>query len=291
MESNTCETNQVGQSLPQLLIKESMIQDDFKKFLNLCLEIDSSEKMKNIVDKLKYIYIDVDENYLKSDSFKELIKKYSEKIRKKFVVYISLREVAEELKIRRLKLTNINSIVSIEENNEGKNSDKKNITNNIERLKQGFSELDLRRLQKLETAMIDVKKKIEEFESKVVDWEKEEDSNYVKVDAYKKKYLELYNKYCEIRKEKRSVIKYLKLKNLGSNEMSNIRLIDEAIVKFINVKIKKFNEARINNKPDLTQKLSFVPDYPDVLQCITKTNQENNLNLPYLKMEDLGMFC
>lgn len=286
----------------QLIVKEkkkiSYISEDvFPLFISLCLqkcpEHDKTD-MNKIIDKLKRRYENLDPIYARSEDFVMFLNEKREAIisnNKK--IYVHIEEVMNEMKKNTKKKSQVlqnneiydavpstsyatNNIVNsrIESNNEDE-VDEENEENASPKVRRKIKEV-LRAMNKCEAII----KKLEEEE---VDFNEENDSNYIKVERYKQRMVELYNKLCELTGDNTDAGRvYLRPKHLN---VTRIVAVDQAITNFINAKITRRNQMK--RAGALTDYLIF-PDYRDILECVNRCNEKKNLGLDEKRREQIG---
>jgi len=299
VESNCNEQPNKDQEIKtQLIVKEKkkisyISQDVFPLFISLCLQKcpkqDKSE-MAIIVDKLKRRYENLDPIYARSNNFVTFLNEKRKAItnnNKK--IYIHIQEVMNEMKKRTKKKSHINEIYdavpstsyatsnvpinAVESDNDNDSEDEDNEENLETRRK--VKEI-LHAMKRCDTII----KKLDEEE---VDFDEENNSNYMKVEKYKQKMTQLYDKLCELTGENADAGRtYLRPKHLN---VTRIVAVDQAITNFINCKITQRN--RLKKKGNLTDNLIF-PDYSDILECVNRCNEKKKLGLKQKKRERIG---
>ncbi|XP_012059816.1 PREDICTED: putative uncharacterized protein DDB_G0267840 [Atta cephalotes] len=299
VESNCNEQPNKDQEIKtQLIVKEKkkisyISQDVFPLFISLCLQKcpkqDKSE-MAIIVDKLKRRYENLDPIYARSNNFVTFLNEKRKAItnnNKK--IYIHIQEVMNEMKKRTKKKSQINEIYdavpstsyatsnvpinAVESDNDNDSEDEDNEENLETRRK--VKEI-LHAMKRCDTII----KKLDEEE---VDFDEENNSNYMKVEKYKQKMTQLYDKLCELTGENADAGRtYLRPKHLN---VTRIVAVDQAITNFINCKITQRN--RLKKKGNLTDNLIF-PDYSDILECVNRCNEKKKLGLKQKKRERIA---
>lgn len=295
-----CITNQDQEVIierPKLIEKErkkiSYIEYDiFPLFISLCfqnIKMNEKKDMEIIVNKLKRRYERLDPVYTSSQNFVSFLnEKRTAIMNNDKRKYLLIEEVMNEMKRNIKKKPKVKSeydavpSTSYAANNLKSNnaveSDEDDITINVSsKIKRKIKQV-LHAMKKCE-GMI---KKLEEAE---VDFNEENDSNYMKLEKYKQRMVELYNKYCELTGDNIDAERvYLRPKHLNS---TRIPVVDHAITNFINSKITQRNKMKKTGA--LTDDLIF-PDYRDILECITRCNDTKNLGLDKRKLEQLGKY-
>lgn len=301
---------------PKLVVKEkktisSMEQDIFSMFISLCLQKDRSDDMKKIVNKLKRRYEQLDPVYAHSEVFNNFLnQKRNDIMESNCKLYIYIAEVMNEMKNcckgkstllsnrdyfsdinktnRDCKLNNSNASTGMCSNmTQTSNSiiiDNEMMLTNADNGEEQKKELATeKKIKKILNAMKKCEKYIKRFEELEIDFDDEENSNYIKLEKYKHRMVELYNKYCEYTGENIDAGRqYLRPKDFST---TSIVVVNNAITNFINSKISKRN--KLKKIGDFTRALIF-PDYNDILQCVTKCNDMNNLGLNNKKLREIA---
>jgi len=286
----------------QLVVKEKkkisyISQDVFPLFISLCLQKcpkDDKTDMEKIVDKLKRRYENLDPIYARSENFVAFLNEKRKAIMsngKK--IYIYIEEVMNEMKKKIKKnsqASQFNEIydaipstsyatsnvpINNVESDDDDNEDDDNEENANLKIKRKIKVV-LHAMKKCEAVI----KKLEEEE---VDFNDENDSNYIKVERYKRRMVELYNKLCELTGENTDAGRvYLRPKHLN---VTRIVAVDQAITNFINSKITRRNQMK--KIGTLTNDLIF-PDYRDILECVNRCNEKKNLGLDEKRRKLMG---
>ncbi|KAG5344688.1 DAXX protein, partial [Acromyrmex charruanus] len=303
VESKSCneQSNKDQEIKTQLIVKEKkkisyISQDVFPLFISLCLQKcpkqDKSE-MAIIVDKLKRRYENLDPIYARSNNFVTFLNEKRKAItndNKK--IYMHIQEVMNEMKKRTKKksqtsqinemydavpstsyATNNVPINAIESDNDNDSEDEDNEENFETR----------RKVKKILHVMKRCDAIIKKLDEQEVDFDEENNSNYMKVERYKQKMTQLYDKLCELTGENADAGRtYLRPKHLN---VTRIIAVDQAITNFINCKITQRN--RLKKKGSLTDNLIF-PDYSDILECVNRCNEKKKLGLKQKKRERMA---
>ncbi|KAG5328330.1 DAXX protein, partial [Acromyrmex heyeri] len=303
VESKSCneQPNKDQEIKTQLIVKEKkkisyISQDVFPLFISLCLQKcpkqDKSE-MAIIVDKLKRRYENLDPIYARSNNFVTFLNEKRKAItndNKK--IYMHIQEVMNEMKKRTKKksqtsqinemydavpstsyATNNVPINAIESDNDNDSEDEDNEENFETR----------RKVKKILHVMKRCDAIIKKLDEQEVDFDEENNSNYMKVERYKQKMTQLYDKLCELTGENADAGRtYLRPKHLN---VTRIIAVDQAITNFINCKITQRN--RLKKKGSLTDNLIF-PDYSDILECVNRCNEKKKLGLKQKKRERMA---
>lgn len=293
----------------QLIVKEKkkisyISQDVFPLFISLCLQkCPKHDKMdmNKIVDKLKIRYENLDPIYARSEDFVSFLnEKRSAIISNNQKIYVHIEEVMNEMKKKIKKkesqVLQNNEIydavpsTSYATNNvivnngvESSNDDNENDDNENDDNEKNANRKVRRKIKEILRAMKKCEAIIKKLEEAEVDFNEENDSNYIKVERYKRRMVELYNKLCELTGEKADAGRvYLRPKHLN---VTRIVAVDQAITNFINSKITRRNQMKKTGT--FTDDLIF-PDYRDILECVNRCNDRKNLGLGKRKREQMG---
>lgn len=288
----------------QLVIKEkkriSYISEDvFPSFISLCLQKcpkHDKKEMNIIVDKLKRRYENLDPIYARSNNFVRFLNEKREAIvndNKK--IYVHIEDVMNEMKKRikkKAKVLQVNEIydaipsTSYATNNVTVSNTVKSDNDDNEDDEETVSRGTREKIRQISRAMKRCEAVIRKLEEEEVDFNEENDSNYIKVERYKRRMVELYNKLCELTGENADAGRaYLRPKHLN---VTRIVAVDQAITNFINSKITRRNEMK--RAGALTDNLIF-PDYRDILECVDRCNNKKNLGLDEKRRKQMGKIC
>ncbi|XP_015181389.1 PREDICTED: death domain-associated protein 6-like isoform X2 [Polistes dominula] len=287
---------------PQLIVKEKKNislpeQDIFPSFLSLCLQKRREPAMEVIVNKLKRRYEQMSPVYVKSEAFQNFLnKKRNDILSSDNMIYQHIMDVKIEMKSKSNK--NSKSALQNETNKtkvckdvslNSQASSSSSVVNNIKETDEEDFEDDTmnsnmkRKLKKIEKAMNICSKRIKILEEREVNFDDEDDSNYIKLEKYKERMVQLYNEYCRITGDNQDAGRpYLRPKHLNTTQISSV---DYAITNFINSKITKRNKLKKNGR--FTDDLIF-PDYRDILKCVSSCNERNNLGLSKQKQAQIA---
>ncbi|XP_018355513.1 PREDICTED: putative uncharacterized protein DDB_G0267840 isoform X2 [Trachymyrmex septentrionalis] len=302
VESNCNEQPNKDQEVKtQLIVKEKkkisyILQDVFPLFISLCLQKcpkqDKSE-MAIIVDKLKRRYENLDPIYVRSNNFVTFLNEKRQAItndNKK--IYMHIQEVMNEMKKwtkKKSQTSQINEIydavpsTSYATNNVPINAVKSDNDNDSEDEDNEDNFETKRKVKKILNTMKKCDAIIKKLDEEEVDFNEENNSNYMKVERYKQKMTQLYDKLCELTGENADAGRtYLRPKHLN---VTRIIAVDQAITNFINCKITQRN--RLKKKGSLTDNLIF-PDYSDILECVNRCNEKKKLGLKQKKRERMA---
>lgn len=283
--------------VPKLFVRERkkisyITHDIFPQFISLCLKKCHDNDMEKIVDKLKRRYEELAPDYAGSEKFALFLNEKREAIMnddKKLYVYIE--EVMNEMKRmikEKLKKKLTNSVTYDTVPSTSYAADKASINHVAESDDEndGVEHVDSetkRKIKIIEMAMKKCEYRIQKFETAEVDFDEDTDSNYIKMERYKQRMVELYNKYCELTGENADAGRsYLRPKHISTTQ---IVAVDQAITNFINSKISKRNQLK--KLGSFTNNVIF-PDYRDILECVSRCNEKRNLNLTKNKQIEMG---
>ncbi|XP_014478354.1 PREDICTED: uncharacterized protein LOC106746336 [Dinoponera quadriceps] len=291
---------EVTVEMPKLVVKERkkisyVAHDIFPQFISLCLSKSHEGDMVKIVDRLKRNYEKLDAVYAGSKSFALFLNDKREAIvnSNSGLLYVCIEEVLIEMRKMikeqsRRKPTN-NSIAYDAIPSTSYAANKVNNTAESEDNEDDDTYMKSetrKKIQIIRTAMKKCEIKIKKFEEAEVDFDDEADSNYIKMERYKQKMVELYSKYCELTGcDVDAGRSYLRPKNISTTQ---IVAVDHAITNFINSKISKRNQLKNGKKlGSFTNNLIF-PDYRDILECVSRCNDRRNLSLNKKKQKSLA---
>ncbi|XP_067211314.1 glutamic acid-rich protein-like [Linepithema humile] len=265
--------------------------NSFPSFLSLCLQNtqgDEKKDMEIIVNKLKRRYDLLEPAYIGSKSFDLFINEKREAITKNDKrKYLLIEEVMNEMKRSIRKKPKADEYDAVPSTSYAANNLKSN--NNItesdceDDIAINVSSKTKRKIKQVLHAMKKCEAAIKKLEEVEVDFNEENDSSYIKVEKYKQRMVELYNKHCELTGDNTDAGRaYLRPKHVNP---TRIPAVDHAITLFINDKITKRNEMK--KVGALPNDLIF-PDYRDILNCVTRSNDTKNLGLEKRKLEQLA---
>lgn len=284
---------------PKLIVKEKkkisyVAHDVFPLFISLCLQRskDKDRKdMEKIVNKLKRRYEELDPEYTSSKYFVSFLNEkraaimYNDK-----KIYVYIEEVMNEMKKRFKKKSHLLSSnetydavpsTSYAANNLSINNAAKSDYDNDN--EENANPRTKNKIKMILQAMAKCEGVIKILEEAEVDFDKEDNSTYIKVERYKQRMVELYNKYCELTGENADAGRvYLRPKHISA---TRIVAVDQAITNFINSKIAQRNQMK--KKEALANDVIF-PDYGDILECVSRCNDRRNLGLDRRKQEHMA---
>ncbi|XP_054016696.1 daxx-like protein isoform X2 [Hylaeus anthracinus] len=272
---------------PKLIVKEKKVcppvaQDIFPMFLSLCLHKDRSDEMKVITNRLKRRYEQLDPAYANSEAFLTFLNEKRNDIMNKTQLYVHIIEVMNVMKSNR-KNTSSPLLNGSDQNAGCSNSDA--VNNNEDETEQDeyASSPKRKSIKKLLKAMKQCEKGIKKLEESEINFDEENNSSYMKLERYRYRMVELYNKLCEYTGENADAGRqYLRPKHLST---TGIVAVDHAITSFINSKISKRNKLK---KVGAFADALIFPDYSDILQCVATCNESRQLGLDNKKQQQLA---
>jgi len=282
---------------PKLIVKEkkkiSYIEHNiFPLFISLCLQKSQNNKdkedMEKIVTKLKRRYENMDPIYANSKNFTSFLNEKREAIKNNSCKkYVYIEEVMNHMKSRKKTTPQNNERYdAIPSTSYATN----NLVNTTEHMPSDEDDNDdseqlrlRKKIKQVQHAMVKCEIMIKKLEEAEVDFQDENDSTYIKVERYKQRMVELFNKLCELTGENADAGRaYLRPKHFST---TRIVVVDQAITNFINSKITQRNQMR--KVGALTNDLIF-PDYRDILECVNRCNEKKNLGLDGRKRQQMG---
>lgn len=291
---------------PKLIVKERKTfspvgQDIFPMFISLCLQKDRSEDMKAIVNKLKRRYEQLDTAYANSEAFINFLNEKRNCITNS-QVYIHITDVMNEMKNRCIGKSTLllngrncasssNKTIDNSSNEPSASCSSAECVNDSDDFEEanenyGGEQEDnpmYEKIKQIERAMLHCQKIIKKLEESEIDFDGECNSNYIKLEKFKYRMVELYNKYCEYTGENADAERqYLRPKHFST---TGIVAVDHAITSFINSKISKRNKHK---KIGAFAEAIIFPDYRDILECVRKCNELHNLGLDNKKQQQIG---
>ncbi|XP_021925867.1 death domain-associated protein 6 isoform X2 [Zootermopsis nevadensis] len=190
----------------------------FEKFLKLCWQNNKSPEMEKILQKARIYYLKTKPAYVSSQEFQDLVMcKMDAIIKGPSNIYVYIKDVVDEMKIRRLKqhgppskiqktsndpfvsCGNLN-VMGRETSSHAKEEDKgiagrddlSTLMNCVE------SRYTDRKIKKLSKAVEKLHKRIVKLEEKEVDFDEENDSAFIRLERYKDRFCKVYQKLCEL---------------------------------------------------------------------------------------------
>lgn len=252
-------------------------EEIFAMFISQCLQRERSSAMEKIISKLKRRYEEIDGLYRESSEFKNLLNKKREALTvADKLLYTHISEIYDDMKNRK-KRKQVNDKPS-SSSQEPSTSNQAELNESIEdKEKEKHNE---KKINKIILSMEKCKERILKYDQAEVDWDDDGNSHYIKAEKYKERIIQLHNKLCELTGERKDAKRsYLKPKHF---KVTKIESVDQAINSFINKNLK--------NKTDNARSTDSVifPDYVDILNCIKKCNEQENLSMSKEAMKSLG---
>lgn len=192
-------------------------QTIFDKFLKLCQQNNQSPEMETILHKAQTYYIKAKPDYISSQEFENLVTcKMSDIKNKPCSVYVYIKDVVDEIKVRRLKnceppskrQKTCNGSLNIPNNSnvvepgcsqtEQEDEDKVRKNEISALVNAAESRYKARKIKKLSKAVKQLQKRIEKLEEKEVDFDEDNDSAYIRLERYKDRICKVYQKLCEL---------------------------------------------------------------------------------------------
>lgn len=267
----------------------------FDAFVSVCLVKEDESDMKIIVDKLKTCYNKLDSGFATSENFTLFLNDKREAIvGNDNKLYVHIQEVMAEMKKRIKKQSQVSrnkktgdavpstsfttNNLSVTKVEVAKSENDDQSTDEEEESRETYA-----KIKSLTRAMRSCEIKIKKLEEAEVDFDDEGDSNYIRVERYKERMVELYKKLCQLTGENADAGRaYLRPKYISA---TRIIAVDHAISNFINKNISKRNQLK--KVGAYTDDLIF-PDYRDILECVNRCNNKRNLGLDKRKQEEMG---
>ncbi|KAK6641388.1 hypothetical protein RUM44_013099 [Polyplax serrata] len=221
----------------------------FDEFVERCTSFEDIPNDRiRLSNKLYKKYSEAGTEYINSDEFLGLIQKCTKKLEKNNLYFLA-KEVTDEL-CNRKKIQFGNGVITSNDEfvdgNELQNQPPQNEKKKKKIIKKILSHLDTLGM------------KIKELENAEVDLSDEEDSSYVQLQRYRKKFCSLYKKFCKL-----------------TNEVSDASRIYSRKICFSGSKYPEINRC-IENWLNKTRRF---PDFSDILKLLE--NQSSSLGLQY----------
>lgn len=230
--------------------EKTPLSEEFVKLLDTCRRADASADMEKLINrKLIRYYQIVHPDFVSSKSFMKTIRTAMDEIEAQpELVYLKISSVLEELNIRR---KSGESVVA---------NDQVASTGNAHKDSQ---------IRKLNKALYMLKKKIAQLDEADVDWDEEDNSQFMISERLKKRATEIYEKICDI-----------------TGESKNAQRLVKKPIKFQETSYPEFNKTlqRFINETRM------FPDMFDVLRCLEHCNLENNYRLSKEDCKKIGEY-
>ena len=271
------------------------VSECLDSFLESCRSRLPQSEFQAVEKKLLKNLTKLDPKYLNNNSLKSfIIRKWSLVNSDQDSLYVHVKEVLEELKKfrsessvssgdtsemsdqeliktqtkKKIQLTTLTTSVvkepeaGDEEDEPSPSSDWESVTETESSTQKTASSKHIR---KLEAALAACAKQVKKCEEAEIDWEKDDDSNFLMADRWKKKYMAIYFKLAEYNGLSKSLERSSD-KKFCFNE-SNFPAINRKIEKFVN-RTKSF------------------PDFWDIKKQIESINTEDSLHLSEMQIHN-----
>ncbi|EDV99056.1 GH13649 [Drosophila grimshawi] len=270
---------------------------EYAALLQLCRELDKSKDMERLIEiKLMKYYYSVHESFVRSRGFRKQLEQTMVRMRNEpDMIYVHLKGVVEELKVRRkakaVQLPDAEQqpqqeppavTVKQDQEQEQKPNLKQEkdhnetveiaaaaapaVTASSQPTTTGNKRTD-ERIRKLNRTLYTITKRIAVLEEAAVDWNDDDDSSYLQVERYKKRACQIYEKICDLTGESKSAHRQMK---------QPILFKDTAYPQF-----NRTLSAFVN-------RMHEFPDYHDVLQLLEHCNKDKNLGLATFEMKRIA---
>lgn len=263
--SQQSEDNEAGPSSKADEVKNEETEE-LKLFIKACRRAENNDEMKKIIKKklLKNYHL-VSPSYVLSKTFQKFLKDTASDImRDPKRVYSKITDVVNELEARkRTKGIVVEAPVEPSTSQETSEEAPKQ-ENGIE--STGDKKKD-EHLKKLNKALGQLKKKIDDLEEAEVNLDEDDDSAYMQKVRYEKRAIEIYNKICEL-----------------TEESSHAHRIVKKPIKFKDSEFKEFNK-KLNRK---VNRENGFPSYYDVYRLLDYCNKEHKYRLSKMELQNFS---
>uniref|UniRef100_T1J7R2 Daxx histone-binding domain-containing protein n=1 Tax=Strigamia maritima TaxID=126957 RepID=T1J7R2_STRMM len=225
----------------------------FQQVIDACkMEISSGDvKGRRILTQLQKQYDRIDTDSKNTETFKEFLANVKSQISSNPKrIYIFIKDLNDEMKLimhtpskqNNCDNSRTNSIPSKENNTEGKET------------KTSY------KIKQLEKLLSLLSKKIQKLEEKELGYDdlNNDSSNYLMEDRYKRRFIKVWKKLCELNKSPELTGRWTE--RTFSYKGSRCQEVNKKVTKYIN----KYKE---------------LPEFADILELITKVNKDYNLLL------------
>ncbi|PNF34635.1 hypothetical protein B7P43_G05864 [Cryptotermes secundus] len=197
--------------------EEHRSQIIFDEFLKLCRQNNESPEMEKILHKAHSYYIKAKPDYTSSQEFENLVRcKMSDIKKRPCSIYVYIKDVVDEIKVRRLKnceapskrQKTCNGSFHVPNNSdvvepgcshaEEEDEDKARKDEISALVNAAESRYKARRIKKLSKAMEQLQNRIAKLEEKEVVFDEDNDSAYIRLERYKARICKVYQKLCEL---------------------------------------------------------------------------------------------
>lgn len=249
--------------------ENSSINPVYLSFIDLCMELENTDDMRNIVEKkiVRY-YKQVPREYTESEAFIDLITFKINFIRANpSELYFQIRDIVDELKFQKQQAkAQIEAAPTTAEDSLDEQFD---------------SELESKRerqVRKLEKTLGKLHTAIQKLEEQEVNFDDDADSVYILVDRYKERLMRVHAKLCQLKNMKMPSEPRIHIDPSPGRPLAPVRRL----------------EAWINKRVPVGAPLPF-PDFHDVLNCVKFANRDENLGMSEIEMmaeaRDLFIRC
>lgn len=176
-------------------VTEEKLTKEFRKLVQTCQSVDRSGDMEKLIrKKLVGYYREAPLDFVNSKSFRDVVTSVNEEIQKSpHLIYLKITRIIEELKPRR-KTVLVKQENDVQNGSGGGGGEKAAVavisTEEVERNSKKAAQI-----KKLNKALVQLKKRIDELDHEEVDWDEDINSAHMKVERYKKR-------ACQVRKRK-----------------------------------------------------------------------------------------
>ena len=235
---------------------EEKITKEFRKLIQTCRSVDSSGDMEKLIrKKLVGYYKEVPHDFTNSKSFRDLVSTVTDEIKKApHLIYLRIVRIIEELKPRRRSVLVKQAAVNLPENGQAAEESEKNAKKAAQ-------------IKKLNKALVQLKKRIDELDQEEVDFEEDLNSAHMKVERYKKRAYQIYEKLCDI-----------------SGENKHAQRSVRKPIKFHGTVYPEFNKTL----QAFVNRTNIFPDYFDVKKCLEHCNKTYDMRL---RPEEIKLIC
>lgn len=239
------EESRVSKSSPDV---KTEINTAFGNLLEACRIADPTSDMELLISKKLIRYYEcVHPDFVNSKSFCKNVERVTNDIKQNpGLVYLKITGIIEELKVRR--------------------KSKSTVITNEDILTTGNEKRD-KQIKKLNKALYILKKRIIKLDESEVDFDDEADSTFLRVERYKKRAMEIYEKICDLTGESKHA--HRSLRKPISFQGTSYPEFNKAIQTFVN-------------------KTNTFPDFVDVLKCLEYCNRQYNFKLKSDEMKKIA---
>lgn len=254
-------------------VARAPLVSEYATLLKLCREQDRSKDMQRLIDnKLIKYYYSVHESFVRSRGFRKQLLQAMDRIRSEpDMIYVHLKSVVDELKVRRKsKVVQLSQEAQPNETLAKDNTDVVAPVDALESRSQkaptSENQRSDERIRKLNRTLYTITKRISTLEEADVDWN-DDDSSYLQVERYKKRACQIYEKICDLTGESKSAHRLMKQPILFKD--SPYPQFNRTLSAFVN-------------------RMHEFPDYHDVLKLLEHCNKEKGLGLALFEMKRIG---